>query len=131
MRKKPAIAGTVSYLLGRPRSGSKNKIIPPPKGGQDVQDQGEKKKNPATAGRGLGSGDHSEPLIQEPLLGFLHSALGAVLEKFVVPPDGAVAIVHLHEPPVGGTSIDVFGQGEQNFHDFSDELHEEKARDRG
>jgi hypothetical protein len=62
------------------------------------------------------SGDQGEALLQEPLLGLFHPALRAVLEQLVVAPDGAIAIVDLDKPPVGGASVDVLGQGEQDFH---------------
>ena len=76
---------------------------------------GTKRKKPRASGVG-GSSDQGVPLGHEPLLGLLHPALVAVLEELVVPPDGTEAIVDLDEPPVGGTSVDVLGQGEQNFH---------------
>ena len=72
-----------------------------------------KKKTPE---RGVWSGDQGETLLHEPLLGFLHAALRAVLEQLVVAPDGTVAIVDLDKPPVRGASVDVLGQGEQDFH---------------
>ena len=62
------------------------------------------------------SSDHGVSLLQEPLLGLLQSSLVPVLEQLVVAPDGTEAIIDLDEPPVGGTSVDVLGQGEQNFH---------------
>jgi len=58
------------------------------------------------------SGDHGVSLLQEPLLGLLESSLVPVLEQLIVAPDGAEAIVDLDEPPVGGASVDVLGQGE-------------------
>ena len=69
-----------------------------------------KRKNPAIAGDW--SGDQGVTLLHEPLLGFLQAGLVPVLEQLVVAPDGAIAIVDLDEPPVGGTSVDVLGQGE-------------------
>ena len=65
------------------------------------------------------SGDQGKALLHEPFLGFLHSALGAVLKQLVVAPDGTEAIVNFDEAPVAGASVDVFRESEQNFHGFS------------
>ena len=88
-----------------------------------------KKKTPE---RGVWSGDQGETLLHEPLLGFLHPALRAVLEQLVVAPDGTIAIVDLDKPPVRGASVDVLGQGEQDFHVELRETYTEKnARESG
>ena len=91
-----------------------------------------KKNHPRRKARGKGS-DKGITLGEEPLLALLHAGLRPVLEELVVPPDGAKAIVDGDKPPVGGTSVDLFGESEEDFHLFLRvNLHEEKSpRKRG
>ena len=69
--------------------------------------------------------------LQEPLLGLLKSSLVSVLEQLIVASNSTESFLDLDEPPVGGTSINVLGQGEQNFHRNLSNYTKKKARDSG